>query len=40
MIAVGMAEYEPGSDTDITDIFDRADKLMYEDKHELKLQAG
>ena len=40
VIAVGMAEYEPGSDTDITDIFDRADRLMYEDKHELKLQAG
>ncbi len=36
VIAAGMAEYEPDSDTNVTDIFERADHLMYEDKRELK----
>lgn len=37
VIAVGMAEYEPSHDSDVTEIFDRADHMMYEDKRELKL---
>lgn len=37
VIAVGMAEFEPDTDSDISQIFDRADHLMYEDKRELKL---
>ena len=36
VIASGIAEYKPESDTSVTDIFDRADHLMYEDKRELK----
>lgn len=36
VIAVGMAEYNPVSDSNVTDIFDRADRLMYADKRELK----
>lgn len=38
MIAVGMAEYDPGNDSNVTEIFDRADHMMYEDKRELKLR--
>ena len=40
VIAVGIAEYDPSADTDVNEIFDRADRLMYEDKHELKAQAS
>ncbi len=36
VIAIGMAEYEPANDLNISDIFDRADHIMYEDKRELK----
>jgi diguanylate cyclase (GGDEF)-like protein len=36
VIAVGMAEYEPDSDLNVSDIFDRADHMMYDDKRELK----
>ncbi|MCR5649566.1 MAG: diguanylate cyclase [Lachnospiraceae bacterium] len=36
VIAVGMAEYQPGDDMNVSDIFDRADHLMYENKRELK----
>ena len=36
VVASGIAEYKPESDTSVTDIFDRADHLMYEDKRELK----
>ena len=36
VIAAGMAEYVPDTDTNVTEIFDRADHLMYEDKRELK----
>lgn len=36
VIAVGLAEYDPSGDSDVTEIFDRADHLMYEDKRELK----
>ena len=36
VIAIGLAEYDPLNDTDVNDIFDRADHRMYEDKRELK----
>ncbi|MBR5116663.1 MAG: diguanylate cyclase, partial [Lachnospiraceae bacterium] len=36
VIAVGLADYDPANDTDITEIFDRADHRMYEDKRGLK----
>ncbi len=36
IMASGMAEYDPSSDSFVTDIFDRADKEMYEDKQRLK----
>ena len=36
VIAAGMAEFKPGDDLDVTDVFDRADQLMYEDKRKLK----
>ena len=36
VIAVGMAEFKPDSDTNVSDIFDRADHLMYDDKWKLK----
>ena len=38
VIAIGMSEYDPGNDYNISEIFDRADHLMYEDKHKLKQQ--
>ena len=36
VIAVGLAVYDPATDTDVAEIFDRADHRMYEDKRELK----
>lgn len=36
VIAVGMREYDPAVHTKISQIFDEADKLMYEDKKALK----
>ena len=36
VLAAGMAEYEPDTDTVVSDIFDRADKKMYENKQSLK----
>ena len=36
ILASGMAEYKPESDNLVSDIFDRADKDMYNNKHELK----
>ena len=36
VIAVGMAEYNPSDDSDINDVFNRADHVMYEDKRSLK----
>lgn len=36
VIAVGLAEYNPADDSNITDTFERADHMMYEDKRELK----
>lgn len=37
VIAVGMSEYDPARDLDISEIFDRADHIMYEDKRSLKI---
>ena len=36
VLASGMAEFEPETDSLVTDIFDRADKEMYENKEEIK----
>ncbi|MBR5756201.1 MAG: GGDEF domain-containing protein, partial [Firmicutes bacterium] len=36
VVAAGISEYIPGSDKDVHAIFERADKLMYEDKMRLK----
>ncbi len=34
--AVGMAVFDPSKDEKVTDVFDRADNMMYMDKRELK----
>ncbi len=39
ILASGMSEYNPESDSFVTDIFERADKEMYEDKQRLKSPA-
>ena len=36
ILASGMAEYQPETDSFVSDIFDRADKEMYADKQSLK----
>lgn len=36
ILAAGMSEYEPDTDNLVTEIFDRADRKMYEDKQALK----
>jgi diguanylate cyclase (GGDEF)-like protein len=36
VLAAGMAEYVPEKDSLVSEIFDRADKAMYEDKQKLK----
>ena len=36
VLAAGMAEYEPETDSLVSEIFDRADKEMYKNKQELK----
>ncbi len=36
IVASGMAEYNPKTDTLVSEIFDRADKDMYINKHALK----
>ncbi len=36
VVACGMAVYDPDSDEAFDNVFDRADKLMYENKQELK----
>ncbi|MCR5501917.1 MAG: diguanylate cyclase [Lachnospiraceae bacterium] len=37
-IAVGMSKYRPGEDTSVSEIFERADNRMYENKRALKGQ--
>ena len=36
VLASGISEYEPENDSLVADVFDRADKEMYEDKQRLK----
>ena len=36
VVACGMAEYDPDSDGEFTDVFKRADSCMYKNKNELK----
>ena len=36
ILAAGMSEYNPENDTIVSDVFERADKEMYEDKQRLK----
>ncbi len=36
LLAAGMSEYDPKSDSAVIEIFERADKEMYEDKQRLK----
>ena len=38
VLASGMAEFSPGKDSFVTEIFDRADKAMYKNKRDLKKQ--
>ncbi len=40
VIAVGLAEYDPSVDSDVSEVFDRADHLMYENKRKLKENAS
>ncbi|MCR5302519.1 MAG: diguanylate cyclase [Lachnospiraceae bacterium] len=35
-VACGMAVYDPGSDSEFSEVFERADALMYQNKKELK----
>ena len=36
VVAVGLSSYNPGKDTEVVEIFERADELMYKNKRELK----
>ena len=36
VLAVGIADYEPQTDSFVSEVFDRADKDMYEEKQRLK----
>jgi diguanylate cyclase (GGDEF)-like protein len=36
VVASGISEYQPETDTRVSQIFDRADKVMYKNKQELK----
>lgn len=38
VVAAGMAEYDPGQDASVSDVFERADSQMYDNKSTLKLQ--
>ena len=40
VIASGMAEYIPGQDPAVSDVFKRADENMYNDKRDLKRSSG
>jgi GGDEF domain-containing protein len=37
VLASGMSEFDPESDRSVSEVFDRADKMMYENKQELKV---
>ncbi|MBQ4275793.1 MAG: GGDEF domain-containing protein [Lachnospiraceae bacterium] len=36
IVAIGLADYIPGEDNSLSDVFEKADNLMYEDKRNLK----
>ena len=38
VVACGMAEYDPNADTDFSQVFERADQRMYENKTSIKSQ--
>ena len=38
VVAVGMSDYLPGQDIQVSDIFERADAEMYKNKHKLKTE--
>ena len=40
VIASGMSEFEPGRDHSVSEVFERADNKMYEDKRDLKIHGG
>ncbi|MCR5118096.1 MAG: EAL domain-containing protein [Lachnospiraceae bacterium] len=40
VIAIGMSEYDPHVDDSVSDVFKRADALMYDNKKTLKEQGG
>ncbi len=40
VIASGISEYDPGSDMKVSDVFNRADRMMYENKKSLKSGAA
>ena len=40
VVAIGMSTYKPESDVSVSDIFERADNLMYENKRSLKTIQG
>jgi diguanylate cyclase (GGDEF)-like protein len=40
IVAIGMSTYKPESDVSVSDIFERADNLMYENKRSLKTIQG
>ena len=40
VIASGMSEFEPGRDHTVSEVFERADNRMYEDKRNLKIHGG
>jgi diguanylate cyclase (GGDEF)-like protein len=40
VIASGVSEFRPGKDTDVSEVFERADNMMYEDKRQLKLHGN
>lgn len=40
VVAMGMAEYRPGEDDSFRRVFDRADRLMYQRKSQLKGESG
>ena len=40
ILSAGMSEYEPKADSRVSDVFERADKKMYENKQMLKSGRG
>ena len=40
IIAAGISDFSPENDTSVSDVFERADNKMYEDKRQLKLHSS